>query len=105
MSNANVVRKRAKTILTDGIDKHFLPFWVDSIASVQELNCHPAYNHEVQILQTLKLAQKYIKTGVEILAHFLKETSKSPYAYGVHIYPECVRSGFYDGTLLILILI
>jgi hypothetical protein len=36
------------------------------MASVQELNCHAVYNHEmgyeVQILQTLTFPKKYIKT-------------------------------------------
>jgi hypothetical protein len=40
MSYVNVVRKRAGTILSDGINKYFLSLLPGFMASVRELNCH-----------------------------------------------------------------
>jgi hypothetical protein len=41
MSDVNVVRKRARTMLTDGINKYFFfIFCVVFMVSVRELNCH-----------------------------------------------------------------
>jgi hypothetical protein len=46
MSDVDVVRKRAGTtsILSDGISKYFLYFYVVLMASVRELNCNTVYN-------------------------------------------------------------
>jgi hypothetical protein len=44
MSDVNIVRKRAGTILSDGIHTHFFIFLGDFfMASVRELNCHTVY--------------------------------------------------------------
>jgi hypothetical protein len=43
MSDVNVPRKRARTILSDGINKYFLSFLCGFMASVRELNCHTVY--------------------------------------------------------------
>jgi hypothetical protein len=47
MSDVNVVRKRAETILIDGINKY--------LASVMELNCHTAYTRICRIILSLVL--------------------------------------------------
>jgi hypothetical protein len=43
MSDVNFVRKRAGTILSDGINKYFYLFCVVFMASVREINCHTFY--------------------------------------------------------------
>jgi hypothetical protein len=40
MSDVNVVRKRAETILRDGINKYFYPYLCGFMASFRELDCH-----------------------------------------------------------------
>jgi hypothetical protein len=43
MSDVNIARKWAGTILSHGINKYFLSFFVVFMASVRELNCHIVY--------------------------------------------------------------
>jgi hypothetical protein len=43
MSDVNVVRKRAGTILSGSINRYFYLFCVVFMASVRELNCHTVY--------------------------------------------------------------